>query len=105
MSFADASQRGETPVVKACRSPSPEGLWPAVSGDHVLIVRIWREPNRTPTRDEDWRGHVYLSGTEIKRRFVGVDRLFRAIRTLLGQAARENAVSETAGRADEGGQP
>ena len=90
-------------MVEACPSPSPDAPEQIASGDHVLIVRLWREPNRTPPRDEDWRGHVYLSGAEIKRRFVGVDRLFRAIRTLLGQAAREDDAAETSVRVREGG--
>ncbi|UHC17639.1 hypothetical protein LRS73_07115 [Methylobacterium currus] len=89
-------------MIDACHSPSSDGAGPSVSGDHVLIVRIWREPNRTPPRDEDWRGHVYLSGVDIKRRFVGMDRLFRAIRTLLGQAVREDDAAETAVRSGEG---
>jgi hypothetical protein len=66
-------------------------------GDRVLIVRVWREPTSSAPADEDWRGHVYLSGSTRVRRFVGLERLYRAIRSLLGQPAKAGPRRDTVG--------
>jgi hypothetical protein len=80
------------------RFPPSSLLFPNIpSADRVMVVRAWREPASTAPGDEDWRGHVHLSGAARSRRFVGLDHLFRTIRVLLGAAPQRAPGGEAAG--------
>lgn len=52
-----------------------------IEGGHVLVVRLWLEPDGLETSERSWRGQLsYRSG---RRHFVGLDMLFREIRQTL----------------------
>jgi hypothetical protein len=54
-----------------------------IEGGHVLVVRLWLEPDGLETSERSWRGQV--SCRNRRRHFVGLEMLFKEIREMLDE--------------------
>lgn len=69
-----------------------------IDRDHVMVIRLWIEPDGRGTNDWSWRGQVTCG--DKRHHFVGLRMLFRQIRKMLDDLSEGECPSETAGDVD-----